>query len=291
MYAAIRVCLNKLSEICSSNAFQYTSKGKILLGCRRRNGKLRIEVWDTGSGIPEAELEAIFEEFHRVQVGSPALTPGLGLGLAIVERLGNLLDHRIDVRSRVGKGSVFSVEVSVGRRIGGIRRQFESVAPSAEERRQGTILIVEDDPSVREMLEILLSAEGHRTMSAADAAQALTLIGAESRPDIVLGDYSLPGGMNGLEMIANLRGTYGADIRAVILTGDVSKAAINEIARHGHPRLVKPVNADELLGVIQRLLVGPAIDGRPVTAMLDPLMARPASQSSWSMMTTALVRH
>ena len=113
------------------------------------------------------------------------------------------------MRSRVGKGSVFSVEVPVGRRIGGIRRQFEGVAPSSEERRQGTILIVEDDPSVREMLEILLSAEGHRTMSAADAAQALTLIGTESRPDIVLGDYSLPGGMNGLEMIASLRSTYG----------------------------------------------------------------------------------
>ncbi len=94
-----------------SNAIKYTEAGKILLGCRRRGDKLRIEVWDTGIGIPAEQLSAIFEEFH--QLGNPARerSKGVGLGLAIVQRLGDLLGHAIDVRSSPGKGSVFSVEV------------------------------------------------------------------------------------------------------------------------------------------------------------------------------------
>ncbi len=99
-----------------SNAVKYTSKGKILLGCRRRGDKLRIEVWDTGIGIPEEQLPAIFEEFHQLDNPARERSKGLGLGLAIVERLADLLGHAVDVRSRPGKGSVFAVEVPLVQR-------------------------------------------------------------------------------------------------------------------------------------------------------------------------------
>jgi two-component system, chemotaxis family, CheB/CheR fusion protein len=135
-----------------SNAVKYTNEGKILLGCRRRGDMLRIEVWDTGIGIPEEQLQAIFEEFHQLDNSARERGKGLGLGLAIVERLADLLGHAVDVRSRPGKGSVFAVEVPLGRDASPWQprpdpRERKEVAQQA-----GAILIVEDDPSVREML-------------------------------------------------------------------------------------------------------------------------------------------
>ena len=110
-----------------SNAVKYTNKGKILLGCRRRGDKLRIEVWDTGIGIPEEQLQAIFEEFHQLDNPARERSKGLGLGLAIVERLADLLGHAVDVRSRPGKGSVFAVEVP-------LRARRAAMAASARSR-------------------------------------------------------------------------------------------------------------------------------------------------------------
>src|SRR6478672_5246227 len=98
-----------------SNAVKYTNQGKLLLGCRRNGDYLRIEAWDTGPGIPTRELRAIFEEFHQLDNPARERSKGLGLGLAIVQRLANLLGHKIDVRSRLGKGSVFMIEVPLGR--------------------------------------------------------------------------------------------------------------------------------------------------------------------------------
>ena len=97
-----------------SNAVKYTKTGGVLLGCRRRGARLRIEIWDTGLGIPEGQLRAIFQEFHQIDNPAREAGRGLGLGLAIVQRLGDLLSHRVDVRSRPGSGSVFSIEVALG---------------------------------------------------------------------------------------------------------------------------------------------------------------------------------
>ena len=97
------------------NAVKYTPRGKIVLGCRRRGDRLRLEVWDTGMGIPAEHLQSIFEEFHQVDNPARERGLGLGLGLAIVQRIGTMLGHAIDVRSRVGKGSVFAVEVPLAR--------------------------------------------------------------------------------------------------------------------------------------------------------------------------------
>ena len=118
------VLLEQVIRNLLSNALKYTERGKVLLGCRRRGGKLSIEIWDTGIGIPNEELEAIFEEYHQLGNAARERSRGLGLGLSIVKRLGILLDHRISVRSHLGKGSVFAVEVDApsGRRSAAARK-------------------------------------------------------------------------------------------------------------------------------------------------------------------------
>src|SRR6185503_10330953 len=157
------------------NAVKYTPQGKILLGCRRRGDKLRLEVWDTGMGIPAEHLQAIFEEFHQVDNPARERGLGLGLGLAIVQRIGNMLGHVIDVRSRLGKGSVFAVEVPLASDKPGTWLAKDGQATEYAAARTSTVMLVEDDPMVREMLELLLKAEGHRTISAANGRTALDL--------------------------------------------------------------------------------------------------------------------
>lgn len=238
-----------------SNAVKYTRRGKILLGCRRRGNKLRIEVWDTGVGIPEEQIQAIFEEFHQIDNTARERTRGLGLGLSIVQRLADLLGHPIDVHSQSGRGSMFSVEVPIGhllpdKLVGNIHST--PVNPAV---RTGAILIVEDDPSVQEMLELLLQSDGHRTAAAAEGKAALTLAArGVIRPDVIVADYNLPGGLNGLQVVGALRATLHREIPVVILTGDISAQTMREIAQQGCVQLNKPVRAEELTRLIQAFL-------------------------------------
>ena len=149
-----------------ANATKYTSHGKVLLGCRRRGSRLSIEVWDTGTGIPETELSAIFKEFHQLENHAGKRAKGLGLGLAIVQRLGELLEAPISVRSRVGRGSVFAVEVPVVHALAPV----PALEPSGSSRVDGiprpspgrsqAILIVEDDAEVRDTLKLLFDGRG-----------------------------------------------------------------------------------------------------------------------------------
>ncbi|HKM74732.1 MAG TPA: response regulator, partial [Stellaceae bacterium] len=241
-----------------SNAVKYTNKGKILLGCRRRGDKMRIEVWDSGIGIPEEELEAIFGEFHQLDNPARERSKGLGLGLAIVERLADLLGHAVDVRSRPGKGSVFAVEVPLGQDASQWRPRLDRSEATESANQSGAILVVEDDPSVREMLALLLEAEGHRTTTAEDGRTALQLAARGAiRPDLVVADHNLPQGLNGLQVVAGLRETLGYEIPAVILTGDISTDTLREIAEGGHLHVNKPVKAKELMSLIQRCLAEP----------------------------------
>ena len=240
-----------------SNAVKYTRKGGVLLGCRRRGAKLRIEIWDTGLGIPEGQLRAIFEEFHQIDNPARELSRGLGLGLAIVQRLGDLLGHRVDVRSRQGSGSVFAIEVALapaGRLLApkGIEREPEEIAA-----RSGSILIVEDDPAVRHSLELLLRADGHRTAAAADGDEAIELVARKNaRPDIVIVDYNLPRGLTGLQVMARLREMIGHDLPALVLTGDISTETLSEIVRQGYVHRSKPITADDLTRLIRAFLDG-----------------------------------
>jgi two-component system CheB/CheR fusion protein len=251
-----------------SNAVKYTKRGGVLLGCRRRAGRLCIEVWDTGVGIPESEHEAIFEEYHQLDNSARNRSRGLGLGLAIVRRLGKLLGHRIAVRSRPGKGSVFSIEVplSLSRTAMPPALQHEVTPPAADlPHRVCVVLVVEDDPELRELLVLSLKDEGHRVVQASDGLIALEwLAQSTTRPDIVLADFNLPHGLNGIQLVVRLRQSLQREVPVIILTGDISTDTLRDIALKNCVQLNKPVRLSELKEMIQRLI--PASPTTPVVS-------------------------
>jgi two-component system CheB/CheR fusion protein len=243
-----------------SNALKYTNEGTVLLGCRRRASSLSIEVWDTGIGIPAKEFEAIFEEYH--QIGNDARERSRGLGLPIVRCLGNLLGHRVRVRSRLGKGSVFSIEVMRPAEDTALMprdAQYRSeISVAAAQPRGRAILVVEDDLELCELLALVLTEDGYRVTTAHDGVVAINMVARGAvRPDLVLADYNLPKGMNGVELTTRLREGLGGDIPIVILTGDISTSTLREIAARNYVQLNKPVTLAELTEVIQRLLTAP----------------------------------
>jgi two-component system CheB/CheR fusion protein len=237
-----------------SNAVKFTKQGKILFGCRRRGDNLRIEVWDTGIGISDQQLQAIFQEFHRIDKSGDEVDRGFGLGLPLVRRLGKLMGHAINVRSSFGVGSVFSIEVPLGQEQTGPllrRRQPDAVQGAV---RRAAILIVEEDPVMREMLALLFASEGYHIVTAADGEEARVLAGGTIQPHIVVAGYTLPNGMNGLQVVAAVCEALGHDIPAVILTGDISADAMREINLSGYIQRKKPVRSEELTHLIQSLL-------------------------------------
>ena len=242
-----------------SNALKYTQRGRVLVGCRRRQGKLRIEIWDTGIGIPPSELKAIFEEYHQVDNPARQRSQGLGLGLSIVKSLGELLGHPIWVRSRQGKGSVFSIEVplqpSGHSSAADLHLRASDDTPAQTAPRTGAILIIEDDPEIREHLELFLNEEGYHVTAAVDGPAALEAAARGAmRPDLVVADYNLPNGMNGVQVSQELSQGLDRRIPFIILTGDISTETMRDIALHDCVYLNKPVKLGDLRRAIEKLL-------------------------------------
>lgn len=239
------------------NAIKYTKKGKILLGCRRRGDTLRIEVWDTGIGIAADQLHAIFEEFHQIDNAARERSLGLGLGLSIVQRLGHLLGHAVDVRSQPNRGSVFTITLPcpAAEPPGPVAGPPEPDAAPDADRRTCKIVVVDDDPDVVELLEQLLKGNGHIVKTASDAASAISLVaGGAIKPELLLTDYNLPGGMDGLDLLRSLRASLPRGLPAIVLTGDISSEALARIAAEDCVQLSKPVKARDLTAAIERLL-------------------------------------
>ena len=237
-----------------SNAVKFTTSGKVLLGCRRHGATMNIEVWDTGPGIPPEHRLAIFDEFRQIDNPARERSKGLGLGLAIVQRLASLLDHRIDLRSRPGRGSMFSIAVPLAEGVpaatepSGQKLSFERAETNV------TILVIEDDPTIRELLDLLLRDAGYHPISVVDGVTALA---CAERPDLVVADFNLPNGPNGVEVIAELRRRFERKIPAIVLTGDISTNALHAIASRSCAHLDKPVETTKLLCAIAHLLDEP----------------------------------
>ncbi|CCG40226.1 Putative hybrid two-component sensor-regulator tanscriptional histidine kinase fixJ (modular protein); putative signal transduction histidine kinase with CheB and CheR activity [Magnetospirillum molischianum DSM 120] len=236
-----------------SNAFKYTHDGRVLLGCRRRGGHVRIEVWDNGIGIPEDQIDSIFEEFHQIDNPHRQHRHGFGLGLAIVKRQAALLGHSIGVRSRPGKGSVFWVELPMGDVV---------TAPSAPLSSQDndlvtpfhhrSVLVVEDDPSVGAMLEQLFIAEGCTVIWARTGNEALTF--ADKAFDLVVTDYILPDGMTGLDVLSCLR-TVIVTLPAILLADDIATDSLRQIVMEPDcTHLSKSAKMTEILSAAGGLL-------------------------------------
>jgi two-component system CheB/CheR fusion protein len=278
---ALSVCsdprlLEQMIRNLASNALKYTKRGRVLLGCRRRNGNLSIEVWDTGVGIPEAQLDDIFEEYHQLGNSARDRSLGLGLGLSIVRRLGRLLDHPVKVRSQLGKGSVFSIEVKESRAGMPARtdRACNNQGKNHRAVRAETILVVEDDPEVRDLLEVSLSAEGHQVVTANDGVEVLDLLDRGAlQPGLVISDFNLPNGMDGLGVASRLRDRLRRSVPVIILTGDISTKTLRDIAVQKCEHLNKPASLKELVAAIERVVPTAAFPGNAAAARIGAAAA------------------
>jgi CheY-like chemotaxis protein len=211
----------------------------VLAGCRRRGSRLRIEVWDTGAGIPEGKRAEIFREF--TQLDQAHRSEGLGLGLAIVDRLARLLDCRVDVDSVLGKGTVFRVSVPLSSRAAPVR--LAAASPTGTAGLAGRmIVVVDDDLNILEAMRVLLETWGCDLVLARGAEEAIEALKLRARdPDVILADYSLDGGVTGLDAIESIRGASGVRAPAVILTGETDPGVLARIHESGFPHLTKPI--------------------------------------------------
>lgn len=236
-----------------SNAIRYTQKGSVELRCETRGGAQRIEVRDTGIGIPEEQLPHIFEEFYQVGIEPNSSREGHGLGLSIVQRIARLLDLRIEVSSTPGQGSVFAIELPTVSAPARPAAAAEQAQPGQCPRANLRVLLVEDEPGVRNAMRTLLRIEGYDVTATSGAAEALEKL-REDRFDLLVTDYHLEGNRTGSEVIAAARERFGADFNAILVTGDTS-AAIRDMKGDPHLRITsKPINSNELLGQLRALL-------------------------------------
>lgn len=237
------------------NAIRYTPNGGVLIGLRRRGSQVRVDVVDTGIGVPVEKQQEIFDEFIQLNNPGRDLAKGLGLGLAIVARLAALLDARVEVSSRVGRGSRFSLSLPAA----------EAGAPAEAQPVQlddprGRILIIEDNLILRRGLESIARKWGCRTLAASSGEEALELACARSwRFDAVVSDYRLGAGLNGVEAAKELARLSGREFPTLILTGDTATEHIAEIAASGFELLHKPVSAEQLRRKLSRLLASETV--------------------------------
>lgn len=240
--------LTQILENLVGNAIRYTQQGCVRLRCMHRDIGIRLQVLDTGLGIPATELERIFEEFHQVDAGSHR-PEGLGLGLSIVKRTARLLGCSVEVESVPGKGSVFSVVVPEGDRASLAPNIVPAVSPSAGA--GGRVLIVDDEPAVVDATRMLLETEGFEVMTAACAAEAVSRIEERgAAPDILITDYHLRSGETGLCVVRAVRDRLQASVPVILVSGDTSQNVPADIGDTVYFK--KPVDVDELLREIRR---------------------------------------
>ena len=242
--------LEQIIQNLVANAIRYTQEGRVKLRCLHAASTVRIEVMDTGIGIPGHELDAIFEDFYQVDRAASERSGGLGLGLSIVRRLAGLLDHPLDVQSKPGEGTCFALTVPRG-----VAARRAAPAPACEYRpsgRSARVLIIDDDPAVADAVTLLLEVEGHDVTRATCAEDAL--VAAErSRPDIVVSDYHIGGRRTGLDLLYELRARLGESLPTVLVTGDTSSSVVDKLASVDSCHLLtKPVDPDTLLNLIQK---------------------------------------
>jgi two-component system, sensor histidine kinase len=245
-----------------SNAVRYTDRGRILVGCRRRGDAIAVQVWDTGVGIPEDQQTHVFQEF--VQLGNPERdrAKGLGLGLAIVRRLTDLLACELNLRSKPGQGSCFEVVIPRARE-----------APNAQERAPDhlhsvltsrLIVVVDDESAIREAMSGLLTSWGHRVIAAGSSDEAIERLSTcPERPDLLICDYRLPREENGVDVIERLRSEYNESIPAILITGDTAPNRLAEAEASGLLLLHKPVSNGKLRAAIFNLIAVAERGGAP----------------------------
>ncbi|SDA25124.1 PAS domain S-box-containing protein [Pseudomonas sp. NFPP10] len=236
-----------------SNACRYTERGSILLAARRRGDQLRLEVWDTGRGIAADRLESIFLEFNQLDVGRAADRKGVGLGLAIVERIAKILGYRVQVASRPGHGSRFSIEVPLAARVP-LPLSQQAPQPGTGNPLPGRrLLVLDNELSILESMAALLGQWGCEVLTATDQAAALEVLQGRA-PELILADFHLDHGVTGCQVVRRLREHFQQPLPAVIITADRSDQCRRALQQLGAPLLNKPVKPGKLRAVLSQLL-------------------------------------
>jgi two-component system, sensor histidine kinase len=253
-----RTLLGRVLRNLVENALRYTVSGHIRIVCARvggrPGGRLRIAVEDTGIGVPPEHLDRIFEEFHQVGNLARDRSQGLGLGLAIVRRITNLLGHRVEARSKPGEGSTFSIELPLGAEAPARPPDREDTSPGQNGRGRLAV-VVDDDVMVLDSLQAILTEWGYEALTATDADEAIAEIREAGRPpDIVIADYRLREGRTGMEAIHAVRALFDQRIPGLILTGETDLEFQRSAAAHGLGIAHKPVTPNQLGRVLAQQL-------------------------------------
>jgi Na+/proline symporter/CheY-like chemotaxis protein len=235
-----RRLLRRLLQNLVSNAIKYTPKGRVLVGCRRRPGRLRIDVLDSGLGIPPSKTRLVFHEFQRLEEGAK-VARGLGLGLSIVERIGRVLDHKVDLHSTPRRGSHFSVELPVASAAPSVQAPRAPVSADRSKLLGISVLCIDNEPKVLDGMEALVGGWGCRVLKASDLPAAVASV-TEAKISLtgLLVDYHLDKS-DGIEAIIELRRRFGSDLPAILITADRSPHVRDAARAHDVQVLNKPV--------------------------------------------------
>lgn len=246
-----RVLLN-----LTGNALRYTERGGVLVAARQKaSGRVELQVWDSGIGIAPEHQQAVFAEFYQVGNAARDRTKGLGLGLNIVQRTVNLLDHPLKMKSRPGRGTRFtlSLPLAVGPRIQEEEIIKDKMTP--DDVRERCALVVEDDALARSALVGLLVSWGMRVAQARGASDALECLAQGLVPDVIVSDYRLQEGHNGMQLVQSLRQRLGTPTPACLMSGDTDPGLIQAAQAAGLTLLHKPVRPAKLRSLLRHLLM------------------------------------
>lgn len=248
--------LGRLVRQIVENAIRFTPRGRVLVGCRRAGSGARIEVWDTGIGMPADDRAEIFDDF--VQLANPERDrgKGLGLGLGIVRRIAGLLAHPVGLRSTPGRGTVFWVEVPTDRRAA-VDTRPPAAEPAGDRTgaSRGAILLIDDEPVVLAGLAVVLRGWGYDVIAATSAAEAMALLsGRGAPPGLILADYRLREGRTGTQAIREVVEHFRRPIPSLILTGETAPDRLREAKDSGIHVLHKPVSPPVLLNALTRTM-------------------------------------
>jgi signal transduction histidine kinase/ActR/RegA family two-component response regulator len=245
------VLLERILRNLIANAIRYTDVGGVLITVRPRQNNWVVQVWDTGIGIPDSQINQIFVAFKQLVNPERDRKKGLGLGLAIVQRIAGLLDHELTVKSQFGQGSLF--EISVPKREPPEHVTLTETLVGLDLLPQLKILVVDDDAMVVHAIRTLLQRFGCHCVAAHDADTALAAADDHHDLDIILTDFRLPGSLNGAELVSRLHHKLGRHVPAAIITGDITREQIATALASGLPVLHKPLDAAQLRALLSAL--------------------------------------
>lgn len=245
------VLLQRIVENFVSNAIRYTDSGHVDIACCADGNWAHIDVTDTGIGVPEESIDSIFEEYYQLENAGRDRQHGLGIGLAIVERIAHLLGHELNVESVLGQGSTFSVRVPIAAASFG-RSDEDVVAAPERDGGSAIVLLIDDDAAIIDATAMLLESEGFEVITALNGDDALEHCKNGVRPDVVVSDYRLPG-LSGIEVIRRLREMGSDHLPAVLMTGDTATRKIADANLPHCTLLHKPVDTERLIDLIHEL--------------------------------------